>query len=160
LQSQQTNTRAFFSKWTLWSRLLPFRSLLGRFNRINKGADFRGVKARQNCETVRPQALQKIGERSHRGRCGRPPSLNYRGNKGGYGRRSSGLSIRAANCNLKKERRKRGNVRRPEDEKAKDSICVNLESPLNEIEFDPQRSDKLRAIDGFPKNGPSRTKMI
>jgi hypothetical protein len=39
-------TRALFSKQMPWSRLLPFRSLLGRFHRIDEGADFRGVNAR------------------------------------------------------------------------------------------------------------------
>jgi hypothetical protein len=50
------------------SRPNPFSLLLGRFNRIGKGANFRGVNPRQNRETMRPQALQMIGERSHEGR--------------------------------------------------------------------------------------------
>jgi hypothetical protein len=58
-------TRAFFSKQMLWSRLLHFRSLLGRLNRINTGANFRRVNGRQNPEAVRLQALQNIGERSY-----------------------------------------------------------------------------------------------
>jgi hypothetical protein len=97
---------------TPWSRLLHFRSLLGRLSRIDKGADFSGVNARQNREAVRPQDSQNRGERSHSGRRGRLPFLDYRGNKRGDGRRSYGLSIRADNCDLEKDGRKRTNVPR------------------------------------------------
>jgi hypothetical protein len=58
---------AFISKWTLWSHLFPFRSLLEPFNRFSKGPNFPRVNARQNREAVHLQALQNIGERSHGG---------------------------------------------------------------------------------------------
>jgi hypothetical protein len=108
--------------------------VLGPFNRIDKGANFRGVNARQNRETVRPQALQNIGERSHGSRCGRPPSLNSRGNKRGNGRCSSGLSARAANCDLKKKGGKHGNVRRNAPPFARGRFSVALfQADLTEV---------------------------
>jgi hypothetical protein len=39
-------------------------SLLGRFNRINKEANFRRVNARHHCKAIRLQALHNMRERS------------------------------------------------------------------------------------------------
>jgi hypothetical protein len=55
--------------------------------------------------TARPRF--GLGSESHAN-----PSLDCRGHKRGNRRRSSGLRARAANCDLRKEGRKRANVRR------------------------------------------------
>jgi hypothetical protein len=62
------------------------------------------------------------------------PFLDYRGNKSGNGRRSSRLSARAANCDLKKERGKCASVCRRAPPFARERFSVaHLQADRTEV---------------------------